>query len=139
MTNSISSISIMLRCSTKVTGLPTKDQDPTITTAQLLNQITGKVLNNALNHGNAEEQECAREEDGALDSMDAKDPHSQHKPQVSSQLTEIEPENINFVLFKYTREIKFILRDFFTYIPKSSFLFHFKTINNLSQKFLSLI
>ena len=70
--------------------------------------------NNALNHGNAEEQECAREEDGALDSMDAKDPHSQLKLQVSSQLTEVnnQLENINFVLFKYTREIKFILRDF---------------------------
>ena len=53
--------------------------------------------------------------------MDAKDLHSQLKPQVSSQLTETESENINFVLFKYTREIKFILRDFFTYILKSSF------------------
>jgi DNA topoisomerase-2 len=31
------------------------------------------VLNNALNHGNAEEPECVKEEDGALDSMDAKD------------------------------------------------------------------
>ena len=45
------------------------------------NQTTGKVLNNALNHGNAEAQECAREEDGAPASMDVKDLHFQPKLQ----------------------------------------------------------
>ncbi len=84
--------------------------------------------NNALNHGNAEEPECAREEDGALDSMDAKDPHSQLKPQVSSQPTEVnnQLENINFVLFKYTREIKFIKRLFLPSYNNHLFYFIFK-------------
>ena len=34
-------------------------------TAQLVNQLTGKVHNNAHNHGNVEEAEHAKEVDGA--------------------------------------------------------------------------
>ena len=59
-----------------------------ITTAQLPSLTTGKVPNNASSHGNAEELECAKEADGALDSMDAKDLHSQLKPQVLLTPTE---------------------------------------------------
>merc|ERR1712159_233129 len=80
-TNSTSSTSIMLKCSTKVTGLPIKNHDHTIMTALLPNQITGKVPNNASNHGNAEVPGCAKEADGAQDSMDVKDLHSQPKLQ----------------------------------------------------------
>merc|ERR1711981_1001446 len=80
-TNSTSSTSIMLKCSTRVTGLPIKNHDHTIMTALLPNQITGKVPNNALNHGNAEVPGCAKEADGAQDSMDVKDLHSQPKLQ----------------------------------------------------------
>merc|ERR550514_411490 len=79
--NSTSSTSIMLRCSTKETGPPIKNQDHMIMTAQSPNQTTGRVPNNALNHGNAEVPQCAKEEDGAQDSMDVKDLHSQPKLQ----------------------------------------------------------
>merc|ERR1712167_388666 len=79
--NSTSSTSIMLRCSTKETGPPIKNQDHMIMTAQSPNQTTGRVPNNALNHGNAEAPECAKEEDGAQASMDVKDLHSQPKLQ----------------------------------------------------------
>ena len=81
MINYTSLISIMLKCFTKVTGLDIKNQDHMITTAQLPNLITGRVPNNALNHGNAEAPECAKEVDGAQASMDVKDPHSQLKLQ----------------------------------------------------------
>ena len=57
-------------------------------TAQSLSLTTGKVPNNALNHGNAEEQDSVKEEDGALDMMVAKEPHSQTKPQDSHQITD---------------------------------------------------
>merc|ERR1711977_721046 len=79
--NSTSSTSIMLRCSTKETGPPIKNQDHMIMTAQSPNQTTGRVPNNVLNHGNAEVPECAKEVDGAQDLMDAKDHHSQPKLQ----------------------------------------------------------
>jgi hypothetical protein len=49
--------------------------------APLLNPTTGRVPNNALNPGNVEAQECAKEVDGALVSMDVRDPHSQPKLQ----------------------------------------------------------
>ena len=52
-----------------------------ITIAQSPNQITGRVLNNALNHGNAEVLECVREADGAQVLMDVKDHHFQPKLQ----------------------------------------------------------
>merc|ERR550514_717416 len=79
--NSTSSTSIMLKCSTRETGPPIKNQDHMIMTAQSPNQITGRVPNNVLNHGNAEVPECAKEEDGAQDSMHVKDLHSQPKLQ----------------------------------------------------------
>ena len=41
----------------------------------LLNQTTGKVLNNALSRGSAAEQESAREEDGVPAMMDVKELH----------------------------------------------------------------
>jgi len=87
-TNSTSSTSIMLRCSIRVTGPPIKNQDLMITTAPLPSPTTGRVPNNALSPGNAEAQECAREEDGAPASMDVKDPHSQPKLQVFHTPTE---------------------------------------------------
>ena len=59
-----------------------------IMTAQLPNQTTGKVPNNVLNHGNAEVPECAREADGAQDSMDVKDLHFQPRLQVFHTPTE---------------------------------------------------
>merc|ERR1712178_223611 len=87
-TSSTSSTSITPRCSTRVTGLPTRNQDPMTTTAPLPSLTTGRVPNNALSPGNAEAPECAREEDGAPDSMDARDPHSQPRLQVSPTPTE---------------------------------------------------
>ena len=72
------------------------------------------MLNNALNHGNAEEPECVKEEDGALDSMDAKDPHSQPKLQVSSQPTENNDQLETLTLFYLSILEKLsLLRDFF--------------------------
>ena len=46
------------------------------------------MLNNALNHGNAEEPDFAKEEDGAQDMMVVKEPHSQTKPQDFHQTTD---------------------------------------------------
>merc|ERR1712083_228121 len=86
--NSISSISITPRCSTRVTGPPTKNLDPMTMTAPLLNPTTGREPNNALSPGNAEAPECAREVDGAPASMDVKDPHSQPKLQAFPTPTE---------------------------------------------------
>merc|ERR1712124_168386 len=82
-TNSTSSISTTLRCSTRVTGLPTRNLDHTTTTAPSPSPTTGRVLSNALSPGSAEAPECAREEDGAPVSTDARDPHSQLRLQVS--------------------------------------------------------
>jgi hypothetical protein len=73
-----------------------------IKTAPSLSLTTGMVPNNALNHGNAEELECAREADGAQDLMDAKDPHSQLKPQAFPILTERDRKEI-FPLTLYLR------------------------------------
>jgi len=58
------------------------------TTAPLPNLTTGRVPNNALNPGNAEAQECAKEVDGAPVSMDARDPHSQLRLQAFPAPTE---------------------------------------------------
>merc|ERR1711912_90659 len=88
-TNSTSSTSITPRCSTRVTGLPTKPPDHTITTAPSPSPTTGRVPNNALSPGSAEAPECAKEADGAPVSTDARDPHSQLKLQVSPPLTEL--------------------------------------------------
>merc|ERR1712032_765094 len=86
--SSTSSTSTTPRCSTRVTGLPTRNLDPMTTTAPSPSLTTGRVPNSALSPGNAEALECAREEDGAPDSMDVKDPHSQPRPQVSHTPTE---------------------------------------------------
>jgi hypothetical protein len=59
------------------------------TIADLLNQITGMVPNNADFHGNAEVQECVRDKDGALDMMDASNLHFQCKLQVFYQIAEM--------------------------------------------------
>merc|ERR1711907_122330 len=88
-TSSTSSISITPRCSTRETGLPTRSLDLMTMTAPSPSPTTGRVLNNALSPGNAEAPECAREEDGAPASTDAKDPHSQPKLQVSPTPTEL--------------------------------------------------
>ena len=42
-------------------------------TALSLNLTTGRVLNNALNHGSAEVPDFAKEADGALDTMVARE------------------------------------------------------------------
>jgi hypothetical protein len=60
-----------------------------VTTADSLNQITGMVPNNADNHGNAEELECAKEVDSALDMMDVRYLHFQCKLQVFFQIAEM--------------------------------------------------
>ena len=52
-----------------------------ITIAPSPSQTTGRVPNNALNPGNAEAPVCAKEEDGAPDSMDVRDLHFQPKLQ----------------------------------------------------------
>ena len=72
----------------KAIGLNTEKLTQMIKIAQSLSLIIGKVPNNALNHGNAEVQDFAKEEDGALDMMVAKEPHSQTKPQDSHQTTD---------------------------------------------------
>merc|ERR1719329_687715 len=77
------------KISIRETGLLTRRPDHMITTAPLPSPTTGRVPNNALSPGNAEAPECAKEEDGAPDSMDAKDPHSQPKLQVSPTPTEL--------------------------------------------------
>merc|ERR1712007_354054 len=90
MTSSTSSISITPRCSTKETGLLTKNPDLMTMTAPLPNPTTGRVPNNAPNPGNAEAPECAKEEDGAPASMDVRDLHFQPKLQDSPTPTELE-------------------------------------------------
>merc|ERR1712060_711021 len=87
--SSTSSISITPRCSTRVTGPLTRSPDHMTMTAPSLSPTTGRVPNNALNPGNAEAPECAKEADGAPVSTVARDPHSQLKLQVSQTPTEL--------------------------------------------------
>merc|ERR1711998_650577 len=96
--SSTSSISTTPRCSTRETGPLTRSPDLMIMTAPLPSPTTGRVLNNALSPGNAEVLDSAREVDGAPDSTDAKDLHSQLKLQVSPPPTEREKVGI---LYKY--------------------------------------
>ena len=72
----------MPRNSGKETGPNTELLTQTIKTAPSPNPTTGRVPNNALNHGSAEAPECAKEEDGAPDMMDVRELHFQTKPQV---------------------------------------------------------
>merc|ERR1740130_933415 len=68
------------------TGLNIEPLIQTTKTAPSLSPTTGKVPNNAPNPGNAEALECAREADGAPAMTDVREPHSQTKLQVSSQI-----------------------------------------------------
>merc|ERR1712078_186605 len=61
--SSTSSTSTTPRCSTRVTGLPTRNLDHTTTTAPSPSPTTGRVPSNALSPGSAEEPDSAREED----------------------------------------------------------------------------
>ena len=69
-------------------GLPTEVHTHTTKIAPFLNPITGREPNNAHNHGNAEVLDFAREADGAQDTMDVKELHSQTKLQVSLPIAE---------------------------------------------------
>merc|ERR1712176_690316 len=70
------------------TGLNIELLTPTTKTAVSPNPTTGRVPNNALNPGSAEVPDSAREVDGAPDMTDVREPHSQTKLQVSSQITD---------------------------------------------------
>merc|ERR1719152_260009 len=54
----------------------------------ILSPTTGRVPSSALNPGSAEVPDFAREVDGALDTTDVREPHSQTRPQDSPQTTE---------------------------------------------------
>merc|ERR1712031_133360 len=71
----------MPKNSGKVIGPSTELPTQMIKTAPSLSLTTGRVLNNAPNPGNAEGPDSAREEDGAPDMTDVKEPHSQIKLQ----------------------------------------------------------
>jgi len=64
------------------TGLSTEPLTQMTKTAPFLSQTTGRVPNNAPNHGNAEVPDSVKEEDGAPDMMDVRELHFQTKPQV---------------------------------------------------------
>merc|ERR1712195_129438 len=91
----IEKITITLRNSGKETSLNIDPHTHTTKIAQSPNPTTGKVPNNAPNHGNAEVPDSAREADGAQDMMDVREPHSQIKLQDSFQTAD-QPEG--FVL-----------------------------------------
>jgi hypothetical protein len=76
------------RNSGKVTSPNTEPLTHTTKTAPSPSQTTGRVPNNAPNHGNAEELDSVREADGAQDMMDVREPHSQIKLQVFSQIAD---------------------------------------------------
>merc|ERR1712224_1122796 len=60
----------------------------TTKTAVSLSLTTERVPNSALNPGSAEVPDFAREADGAPDTTDAREPHSQTRPQDSPRITE---------------------------------------------------
>jgi hypothetical protein len=78
-------ITITLRNSGREISPNTEPDIHTTKIAPSQNQTTGKVPNNAPNHGNAEVPDSAREADGAQDMTDVREPHSQIKLQVFSQ------------------------------------------------------
>jgi len=57
--------------------------------AQSPSPTTGRVLNNAPNHGNAEVPDFVKEVDGAPDMMDVRELHFQTKPQDSPPIAEM--------------------------------------------------
>ena len=63
--------------------------------APLLNPITGRVLNNAPNPGNAEVPDSAKEVDGAPDMMDVRELHFQTKLQVSPPTADLHASTLN--------------------------------------------
>merc|ERR1712188_67094 len=65
------------------TGPSTEPVTHTIKIAPSPSPTTGREPNNALNPGSAEVPDSAREEDGAPDMTDVREPHSQIKLQVS--------------------------------------------------------
>ena len=65
----------------KVTGPSIELPTQMTKTAPSVNPITGRVPNNALNHGSAEVPDSAKEADGALDMTDVRVLHFQTKPQ----------------------------------------------------------
>jgi len=91
MVPSISLTLTTLTCSGNKIGKPIDKSEmmEIVTIADSLNPITGMVLNNADSLGNAEELECARELDGALDMMDVSNPHFHNKVLVFSQIAEM--------------------------------------------------
>merc|ERR1711898_40466 len=91
--NFISSTSITPKCFIKVTGLPIKRADLMIMIAPLQKVTTGRVHNNAQNHGNAEVPECAKEADGVPALTDVKDLHFQPKLQDSQTHTQSAPRD----------------------------------------------
>merc|ERR1712188_358276 len=76
---------IMLRNSGKEISPNTELLTHTTKTAQSPNPTTGRVPNNAPNHGNAEVLDSVKEVDGAQDMMAVREHHSQIKLQASSQ------------------------------------------------------
>merc|ERR1712224_208348 len=88
MSQPLEKTTITPRNSGKETGLNTEPLTLTIKTAPSLSPTTGRVPNNAPNPGNAEVPDSAREEDGAPDMTDVREPHSQIKPQVSPLISE---------------------------------------------------
>merc|ERR1711990_780823 len=79
---------ITLRNSGRETSPNTEPPIHTTKTAQSPNPTTGRVPNNAPNPGNAEVPDSAREEDGAPDMTDVREPHSQIKLQDSPLTSE---------------------------------------------------
>merc|ERR1711959_225969 len=60
----------------------------TTKTAVSLSPTTGRVPSSALNPGSAEVPDFASAVDGALDTTDVREPHSQTRPQDSPRITE---------------------------------------------------
>ena len=78
----------MPKNSGRVTGPNIELLTLTTKTAVSLSPTTGRVPNNAPNHGNAEVPDSAREADGAQDMTDVREPHSQTKLQDFFQTAE---------------------------------------------------
>merc|ERR1712224_1020832 len=89
MSQPLEKTTITPRNSGKETGLNTEPLTLTIKTAPSLSPTTGRVPNNAPNPGNAEVPDSAREEDGAPDMTDVREPLSQTKLQDFSQTAEL--------------------------------------------------
>merc|ERR1712127_1001781 len=77
-----------LRNSGRVTGPNTELPTQPTKTAPSPSPTTGRVPNNAPNPGSAEVPDSAREADGAPVMTGVREPHSQTKLQVSSQITD---------------------------------------------------